>query len=270
MALRKDILAQGHFRQVAFALGGAVLLMAAKATVVTLGWQPIAATNLLPALMGGVVFTLAIVLSGVLADFREAERSIGELASQVRRLYWDVCFIGASAATVAKLRGQFTRFVATLLEAARPTGRWDGPAVRATLEAVDRTMVEEVKQPLGMIRTVQVGLGSVLKMVDRLHVIVGTTFLQAGHAFAGSAIALVLGGFLASDLGPAAQAVPLVGITSFILIGLYLLVRDLDNPLDGNVRVDLEPLEELHRFLEDEAAAAQAPAPPVARLVATP
>lgn len=239
----------------AFAAGAA--LAAVKVGVHRYGLEiAVVGIPVLAALLGAVVFTLAIVLSGVLADFKEAERGLGELVSTVRRLHWDFAFSGADDGTVAQLRAQLGHFVHMVLANAKDGFRWRLRDLHSPIDAMDQLLVAgAAANPKATTRTSQMGLATLTRNVDRLEVIVETTFMQAGYAFSGTAIALVLACFMATGLGSAASGALVVGAVAFVLVGLFLIVRDLDNPMAGSVRVDLRQLEKLAAFLKERAAA---------------
>lgn len=234
------------------ALLAALLLVVAKLFVHLRGWE-ILDTGLpvLTALLGAVVFTMGIVLSGVLQDFKEAERILGELVSQVRRLHWDITFSGADAATIAAFREQLLHFVMMVRENARHGMRWRLRDLHSPIDAMDGLLVNQVRAPWPTTRTVQVGLATLTRTVDRLEVIVETTFMRAGYAFAAAAIGVVLGGFLLAPLGSAVVAGILYGSISFILVGVYVLIRDLDNPMAGSVRISTLQVEKLATLLKE-------------------
>jgi hypothetical protein len=240
----------GRFTPALQALGAGVLLGAAKVALALAGGEFLTAgLPVLTALLGSVVFTLAIVLSGVLADFKEAERGLGEMVSQVRRLNADVALLGAEATDVAALRDQLRLFVGLVRESARHGFRWRLRDLHAPLNAMD--LILEKVRPLPTLRTVQGGMGTLTRTVDRLEVIVETTFMQAGYAFSAVSISLVLACFLCAPFGPPAVGGVLLGAMGFVLVGLYLLVHDLDNPLAGSVRISLLQLEALADDLKD-------------------
>ncbi|HUR25428.1 MAG TPA: hypothetical protein VM327_05375 [Candidatus Thermoplasmatota archaeon] len=218
--------------------------------------------QVLTALLGAVVFTMAIILGGVMADFKEAERGMGEIVSQVRRLHWDFAFSGADAATVSELRLQLEHFIDMVLGNARHGRRWKLRDLHTPIDAMDRLLVERVQTPWPTSRTAQMGLGTLTRDIDRIEVIVETTFPQAGYLFSATAIGLVLACFLLVPLGSTGGPV-LFGTISFVLVGLFLLVRAFDNPLAGSVRISLKQVEKLAAFLKQRRLGESTAAPTI-------
>ena len=54
------------------------------------------------------------------------------------------------------------------------------------------------------------------------------------------------------ELDPYYEGILLFGGVSFLLISLILLIRDMDNPFGGNVRVDLRVMTKLEKYLADK------------------
>ena len=63
-----------------------------------LGFEIIAVGPVVTALVAGVFFVIAIILSGVLADFKESEKIPGELTVSIEALYKDTKLMGAGEA----------------------------------------------------------------------------------------------------------------------------------------------------------------------------
>lgn len=249
---------------VAWATLVAVVLGAAKSVVHHAGLEVFdSGSQVLTALLGAIVFTMAIILNGVMADFKEAERSMGEIVSQVRRLHWDFAFTGADAATLAQLRLHLEHFVDMVLGNARHGRRWRLRDLHSPIDAMDGLLVERVRTPWPTTRTAQTGLATLTRAIDRIEVIVETTFPQAGYLFSATALGLVLGCFLFVPLGRTGGPF-LFGTTAFVLVGLWLLVRAFDNPLAGSVRISLRQVEKLAAFLKARHAGEVAAATPKA------
>ena len=231
-------------------VGIAAILVAAKLAVHAWGWDRIGSLQLVTALLGGVIFVLAIVLSGVLTDFKESERLVSDVTSTLRRLHADAAMV-ASGERLEKMRAALCDAADAIVMELR-----DGSQVRTgrAMAAIDR--VDEQLRLCGHesgmsspIRTLQVNLGALVRAVDRLEMIVETTFLRAGYVFAGFAVAAALAILTFARVEPFATALALHGFAAFLLSGLYLLIYDLDNPFDGTLVVSTEPLEKLAMWL---------------------
>jgi uncharacterized membrane protein len=73
-------------------------LVAIKTVLHFLNLEIIAVGPVITALVAGVFFVIAIILSGVLADYKESEKIPGELAASIEALYKDSRLLGNSEA----------------------------------------------------------------------------------------------------------------------------------------------------------------------------
>ena len=78
-------------------------LIALKAIFHFLNLEIVAVGPVITALVAGVFFVIAIILSGVLADFKESERIPGELTASIDALYKDTMLTGNREATAGML-----------------------------------------------------------------------------------------------------------------------------------------------------------------------
>lgn len=227
----------------------ALLLVAGKWFIASRGLELITTLSLLTGLMGAVVFTLAILLAGVLADFKESERLITELAAELERLHADLELAFKDPAALARARahvGEATRALHENLDR--------GTAVRmkeinAPLEALDAELriLAHAGGPPNYIIYSRQHVAAVVRMAHRLEGIVETSFVTTAYAIAGLVVATALVAFALTDIEPLSQGLLLYGFGAFLLVGLFLLIRDLDNPFAGHARVDLRPLAKLAR-----------------------
>lgn len=249
------------------ASAAALLLVACKMTFHQLGWEPIRTLSLLTALMGGVVFTLAILLAGTLSDFKEAERLVGELASHLRQLYWDLEPIGRDPQEVSRSRHDLGLLVRRINGNLRNSRRWDDAGVRAALDTLNAYNAGSVRVNAvpTLVRTVQVNLGHIQRLTDRIGTIAGTTFTRAGYAFSGAVVSIALAALMLTRIEPYGQGLFLYGFSGFLLLGLYLFIWDLDNPFEGHARISTKLVDEVEAFLDSRQASAGPEAHPTAR-----
>lgn len=67
----------------------AVILAGVKFGIHTLNLEFMRLDSLISALISGVIFTIAILLAGVMTDFKESEKIPGELAATIKALHKD-------------------------------------------------------------------------------------------------------------------------------------------------------------------------------------
>lgn len=228
----------------------AVVCVAAKFAAHARGWDSIGSIQLVTALLGGVIFVLAIILAGVLADFKESERLVSELTSTLRRIHADAAMVadGKRLRQIRSALGDVADAIAGDLR--------EGREVRTghALKAVDRVdaLVRECAAQTGAtsaIRTLQVNVGGLVRALDRLEMIVETTFLRGAYVFAGLAVVAALAILTFAQIEPFGTGIALHAFAAFLLSGLYLLIYDLDNPFQGSLVVSTEPLEKLGSWL---------------------
>jgi hypothetical protein len=220
--------------------------------------EPISTLPMLTSLMAGVVFTLAILLGGTLTDLKESERLVGELASNIRRIYQDLRLVEPDPDRLAKMRAHLLAFTTELNQQIHVGHKIQLRPLYAHLEALDELLYESSRSGgnTSLMRTVQGWEANIVRATDRVETIVETTFMKAGYWLAGTVVAIGLGALPFTDLQPFNQGLFLVGFASFLLLGLFLLIWDLDNPFDGHARISVRQLVKLETFLREQAAKA--------------
>jgi hypothetical protein len=87
------------------ALSITVVLLIFRLAIDFLGFDILSVTNLITAFVGGAMFTVAIILTGTLTDYKESERIPSDLVTSVSTLYEDSgLFRGANADIAEELR----------------------------------------------------------------------------------------------------------------------------------------------------------------------
>jgi hypothetical protein len=101
-------------------------------------------------------------------------------------------------------------------------------------------------------------LGVIDKMTNRIEVIIRTDFIPAAYALAEIATASVILLMLVVKIDPLPEATIIFAVISSMLIGLLLLIRDMDNPFEIGEHtyadVDLETLTYLEKYFDEQDA----------------
>jgi hypothetical protein len=234
----------------------ALVLVVVKVLVHKADYEPIETLPLLTSLMGGVVFTLAILLAGTLQDFKEAERILGELVSQIRRLDRDLLLLSNDPKFAADARRHILALTEDIRKNLDGSRHWQGLVIRLAMDGLDTLIRNAHRQGASssQVRTVQVWMSNADRIIDRLQIIIETTFARAGYYLAGTVVVVAFGSLLFTHLQPFGQGLFLFGFSVFLMVGLFLLIWDLDNPFAGHARINIQQVEELADLFRPEVA----------------
>lgn len=237
---------------IAKSLVAVAILVALKLYVHQQGWEPVSNLPILTSLMGGVVFTLAIILAGNLADFKESERIVGELAGLLRRMRVDL-FLAVPDPERRRYGRRLLQDLARVLNENFARGfAWRMTDIYRPIDALDQLIAEAAGRGAqsGQTRTMQVWIADVVRIVNRIEVIIETTFMKAGYYLAGAVVAIAIGALTFTDLTPFKQGLFLYSFAVFLLLGLFLLIWDLDNPFAGHARLSVRQMQKVQAYLE--------------------
>lgn len=216
-------------------------ILVIKILVHRMHWELLAPNPLFPALVASEVFLLGFLLNGVLLDYKESEKIPGELAAaleclarearSVRELHPEAEVKGALALLVGfsedlldwmKEAGLVTTLLNHLDElqlAIERLGVWNAAPLQA------RLLLE---------------LANIRRVVVRIEVIRETTFVPSVYGMAFIGTGLLTGGLVLTDIEPFGESLFFIGVISFLLIKLLLLIADLDNPFAAGRAMSVE------------------------------
>jgi hypothetical protein len=222
---------RGHPGLIIRALPGAGLVVAVKAGLLGLDWQPLEFSPLLTGVIGAEVFIIGFLLSGTTSDFKEAEHLPAEIAASLETMA-DECLIASADLSMPEARTGLEQ----LARIAAAIRRW-----LAADHGFDDVLTE-IRALNGTIRAIepktQAGAATRLKgeqattrlKVLRIDTLRRTSFVSSGYLI-GEVIGLLLVVvLLLTDVGASAPTLVVVGIIAFLLFYLFVLIRDLDNP----------------------------------------
>ena len=214
-------------------------------------WEIISLNPLFSGIVAANVFLMGFLLSGVLGDYKESERLPGELATSIDSIVEEALTIYKSKnASVAKecliylnqltvsIKNWFYKKERTKDIIEKLSGLSDffvgfEPLTQATF-------IARLKQEQTNIRRILV----------RIHTVRETSFVSSGYMIAEITTVLLVIGLIFSKIDPFYESLFFVGVITFLLTFLILLIKDLDNPFgyyeaDSTEDVSLKPLDDL-------------------------
>jgi hypothetical protein len=212
------------------------------------GWEFISLNPLFSGIVAANVFLMGFLLSGVLADYKESERLPGELAASLEAIADEVAEIHtAKHAPAAKA------CLDDLLVLGESLERWfykreRTGAIMERLSGLSRhwTALESLTQATFLTRLKQ-EQANIRRVVTRMHTIRETSFVPSGYMIADATTVCLTIGLILVKIDPFYECLFFVGLITFLLAFLILLIRDLDNPFgyyegDSSEDVSLKPL----------------------------
>lgn len=226
-------------------------LLGLKAAFHYLEWERISAGSIVGTFLGGVFFVIAIILSGVMVDFKESEKIISDLAASLDTLYHDSMLAGRKASPES-IQGHIKGLIHVLLDNFKRQGTWSIREVNSAIDKVDEDIRYFVEQDVqfGLVTKLRTELTNVKKISNRVEVIKETSFLPAGHAIAQFGVLCAMAILLMLKIEPLYEALALTGVVTMILTSVVLLIRDMDNPFEGRANIDMRQLYKLEKYLD--------------------
>jgi len=237
-----------------------LVIIAAKLAIHAAGWEALSINALFSGIVAANVFLMGFLLSGVMSDYKESERLPGEFATSLENLAEDVRGIAlvrpdAPAGACLALLGDIGRDTLAWLYKKHRTG--------ALLDHVNALTVhfaalEPCTQPAFIVR-LKHEQGNLRRIVMRIHTIRETSFVASGYLLADAITVLLCLGLVLARIEPFYESLFFVGVISYVMVFLLLLIRDLDNPFgyyeNGSAEdVSLKPIVEAAGRLRAMAA----------------
>jgi predicted membrane chloride channel (bestrophin family) len=208
-----------------------VLVISAKLIVHFLGWEVISINALFSGIIAANVFLMGFLLNGVLSDYKESERLPGELSACLENLAQEVSGIRyakpeADIGPCLILLSQLSKdilswfhkkhYTAELLEHVNALT----PQFALMEQWTQATLVARLKQEQSNLR----------RTLMRIHAIRETSFISSGYLLADITTVLLCFGLILAKIEPFYESLFFVGVITYLMIFLLMLIRDLDNP----------------------------------------
>jgi hypothetical protein len=238
-----------------------LLLLIPRTIIDTLGYDTVPINPVVGAFITGAIFTIAIIFSGTFTDFKESEKVGGDLAASLKALYNDSRVLPLTDEAPARVFRAHIRDLHRTMNRCFKENNWNLAEINREMDKVNndiRTLaMVNVAPPL--IAKLRNELGIIDRMTNRIEVIIRTDFIPAAYALAEVATVSVIFLMLFVKIDPLWESTIVFAVTCSMLIGLVLLIRDMDNPFEIGAHtyadVDLETLNYLETYFDEQEAA---------------
>jgi len=237
-----------------------ILLLIPRTIIDILGYDTVPINPVVGAFISGAIFTLAIIFTGTFTDFKESEKVGGDLAASLKALYNDSRVLPLTDGEPARVFRAHVRDLHRTMNHCFRDNCWNLPDINREMDKINndiRTLAyANVAPPL--IAKLRNELGIIDKMTNRIEVIIRTDFIPAAYALAEIATASVIVLMLFVKIDPLLESTVIFAVIAGMLIGLVLLIRDMDNPFEMGEHtfadVDLETLNYLEKYFDEQDA----------------
>jgi hypothetical protein len=238
------------------ATGVAAFLAAAKYVLHALNLEFIRIDPIVSALISGVIFTMAILLTGVMTDFKESEKIPGELAAAIKALHKDFELLEFTVKVEAGLALNHLNNLIAVIIRQFESNQWKQKEIGDVIEKIDEEVAVMAAQNVAppYIIKLRNELNNIEKISNRIDTIVETDFLPAAYALSQTAVSLIFLILLFSVVDPYMIGMFILFTVTFLITGILLLIKDMDNPFEtggkGSAEVNLAHIYKLDRYLK--------------------
>ena len=213
--------------------GFVAVLLVTKAAIHYFELDFVAISPLVTAFVGGVIFIIAIILTGTLSDYKESEKIPSELAASILILYKDVRMASTDNDKISIMRGRIRKLLTTINSNFK-SNVWKQTDVNLAMDEIDEDIVSLAHKgtaPQFIVR-LRNELANIDRISNRIETIKETTFIPAAYNVAQLAVAAAILTLLFTHIDRFIDGIIMTGVISLILISLILLIKDMDDPFE--------------------------------------
>jgi hypothetical protein len=237
-----------------------LILLVPRTLIDIMGFDTVPINPVVGAFITGAIFTIAIIFTGTFTDFKESEKTGGDLAASLKALYNDSRVLPITDEAPAKVLRSHVRDLLRAFNTAFRENNFNLPDINREMNKINNDIrilaYANVAPPL--IAKLRNELGAIDKITNRVEVIIRTDFIPAAYALAEIATGSVILLLLFVKIDPYFEGTVIFALISSMLVGLLLLIRDMDNPFeigsDTYADVDLETLTYLETYFDEQDA----------------
>jgi len=224
-----------RFRLMVAVLPVVLILIGLKVAAHLLHLEFLALDGLIPSLVAGAIFLIGFLLSHVLSDYKEAERTVSEMRVSLEAIHGDIASFAANTPQVdmAAIRLQLADFVAVFehcLDHSNRTGDMTEAVIRIDAMADLFVQLERQQMSERFLVRLRGGLDSLRRTVFRIAYIQHMQFVPSVHVMVQTLVASCLFVMLFLKTAVVLEGALVLGFVGYMFIYAIFLVRHLEKP----------------------------------------
>ena len=250
-----------HFRIFIIAAIAALIVIATKYTLHFLRLEPVEQSSLHNSVVASVTFVIGFLLSATIADYKESERIPAEFAAQLEDMYDDAVAIHASYPVfdIDDFRRQLRSVAVGFNEDARRKSYDARQDIRGLTSYLSQ--MESGGVPANFVVKLKQQQVALLRSRHRVNYIQRIKFIPSATILARSIVVALVALLLVTDIHPFYGGLVMVGLITFILVYMLILIRVISTPFHkaGKTQddVSLFLIKDVVEYLSDEMQQAQ-------------
>ena len=214
----------------------AAVVLAIKFATDHYGLSQISINTLTSSFFAGVFFTISILFTAAITDFKEAEKIPGELAILMKALHNDAILASASSNNCPETQ-DILRHVEGLLGVITQNLRanqWHKSHLDQQINQINEDIIELWRKNTapGILLKLRENLTNIDRLSHRIDYIAYTDDIPGAHLIADIALGAVFLIFIFAHNEWGIGGIVLFGAITFVLSAIMLLIHDMDNPFE--------------------------------------
>jgi predicted membrane chloride channel (bestrophin family) len=197
---------------------------------------------LFSALIGANVFLMGFLISGVLTDYKESEKIPGDIAAAILSIADEIKYIGLKTGDTSFVKERFIKInelVVGIRKWLYKEARYGEITTKIENLSEEFLLMEKYAAPNYIARLKQ-EQNTLRRLIIRVHTIRETDFIFSGYFIAATTTFFLILGMIFMKIDPFYESLFFVALTSYLMIYLLKLIKDLDNPFGHYEKSSLE------------------------------
>lgn len=245
------------------ALGITLALLVFRLIFDYLKFDILPVTNLITAFISGAIFTIAIIYSGTLIDYKESEKIPGEIATSLRTFYSDLELVRVPDKALVKGMQDKTAGLLRCINTNFRSNEWNLDEMDKAIDTInaDISKLVDLNVPPNFVIKLKTEMTTIDRLSHRIKTIADTSFIPAAYAISELAAVGVIALLLFIKLDPYYEGVIIFTVLCMLLTALLMLIKDMDNPFEvgknSYADIDLFLLWDLEKKLNEKTGYGQ-------------
>ena len=141
-------------------------------------------TNLITAFISGAIFTIAIIYSGTLIDYKESEKIPGEIATSLRTFYSDLELVRVPDKALVKGMQEKTAALLRCINMNFRNNAWNLEEMDTAIDTInaDISKLVDLNVPPNFVIKLKTEMTTIDRLSHRIKTIADTSFIPAAYA----------------------------------------------------------------------------------------